>query len=531
VAFFFGEGDRALFGAYDAPEGAPRGAVLLVNPVGDDALRAHRPLRHLKARLVEAGFAVLRFDFHGTGDSHGDERDPDRVRTWLCDIGLALAELRRRSGATSVDVVGLRLGATLALAAAATDDDIDGVVAWGPYACGADFHRDATRLFKLHRMLEPAGFSGGPSSRPDGEEAFGFLLTHETIAQLSTLDVRALGRAPAKRVLVLGDGSNARGEEEICARLTTLGVATERRVVPRSMQALVDIPHKARLPEEAIGTTVTWLCTGRRDASAREKPVCYGRRRGFGILHMPRRPSSLPPIVLTSAGAVHRVGPHRLYVKLARRFAALGFTVLRVDLSGIGDSPPGADGVENVTYPRDGYDDLREAMDWIGERTDQQRLILAGLCSGGDFAFQMALRDERVRGALILNPRTFCVLSLAEVETGNNELVIAAAERARSGATPVPVSLRRMVERGVETLLVVSENDPGVHHVDTTSGDAMRALRELPGFHREDVPGADHNFTSLWAQETVVDLCARHLQGRYLQCDTQDGRRSHLASP
>jgi dienelactone hydrolase len=205
--------------------------------------------------------------------------------------------------------------------------------------------------------------------------------------------------------------------------------------------------------------------------------------------------------------------------------------VLRIDLSGIGDSPvamgdpqrvphsppAGDDGIENVTYPRDGYDDIQAAMSFLGDRLGAPRVILAGLCSGGDFAFQMGLRDARVADALILNPRTFCVNDLAEVETGNFASVIAAAAGAKREAVPVPVSLRAMVERGVHTLLVVTEKDPGVHYVDTHWGDAMRALTELPGFHREDIPGADHNFTSLWSQERLAELCAEHLRRRYLR--------------
>ncbi len=554
--FFFGPPDRLRFGWYGAPTGATcRGGVLLCNPLGDDAVRAHRPLRHLAERLTRAGFAVLRFDFHGTGDSPGDERAPDRVATWLDDVPLALAELRARSGATSIALVGLRLGATLGLAAAAEDGNVESVVLWGPYARGAAFHTESTRLYKMHRMLEPQSFSGGPRTRSDGEEAFGFLLTHATIAGLKALDVRALQRRPARRALLVGDGSGAPAEQEILDHLGTLGVAAERRVFPQSRQFLVEVPHKSRLPEDALDTMVAWLSTSPpprpgtlEDAVPRSDGPGHGlrergprkrspRKRGLrsrnphhlrhprlALRHPPppltpppppTPPRRSPPIVLlTSAGTVHRIGPHRLYVTLARRWAALGFRVLRVDLAGIGDSPPGADGVENVTYPRDGYADLAEAIDLLGA----PQVILAGLCSGGDFAFQMGMRDPRVVGALILNPRTFCVNDLAAVETGNNPSVLAAASGVRDAATsvPVPDSLRRMVERGVDTLLVVSDKDPGVDYVDTHWGEAMRALAGLPGFRREDVAGTDHNFTSLWSQERVRDLTTEHLTRRYL---------------
>ena len=43
-------------------------------------------------------------------------------------------------------------------------------------------------------------------------------------------------------------------------------------------------------------------------------------------------------------------------------------------------------------------------------------LHIAGLCSGGDIAFQLGLKDPRVAGVVMMNPRTFCVHDLALVE-------------------------------------------------------------------------------------------------------------------
>jgi len=50
--------------------------------------------------------------------------------------------------------------------------------------------------------------------------------------------------------------------------------------------------------------------------------------------------SKRPGIVLVNSGVVHRAGPNRLYVNIARQLAAVGYPVLRFDLSGIGDSSP-----------------------------------------------------------------------------------------------------------------------------------------------------------------------------------------------
>jgi hypothetical protein len=105
-----------------------------------------------------------------------------------------------------------------------------------------------------------------------------------------------------------------------------------------------------------------------------------------------------------------------------------------------------------------------------------------------------------------LNPRTFCVLDLAAVESG----VPPAAP-----VDEVPRELRKMADRGVDTLLVVSRNDPGVAYVDAHAGREMGALTGIPGYERVDLDGADHSFTPVVAQIRVSDLLTSHLTRLY----------------
>jgi len=169
---YFGTPERPLFGFYHPPAGSRvRGTgVVLCNPLGDDLIRAHRPFRHLAEELSAAGFPVLRFDFDGTGDSAGDERDPNRVATWRADVGRAAAELRARSGVERLALVGLRLGGTFAALGAADLGGVDTLVLWGAYDNGGAFVSEATKAHKMLVMLQPQSFSGGlPAS--DGQEA------------------------------------------------------------------------------------------------------------------------------------------------------------------------------------------------------------------------------------------------------------------------------------------------------------------------------------------------------------------------
>ena len=80
---YFGDGLH-LLGAFHLPQRLQprRTAVLLCNPFGEEASRAHRTYRVLATQLERAGFPVLRFDYSGTGDSLGraDDVTLDDVR-------------------------------------------------------------------------------------------------------------------------------------------------------------------------------------------------------------------------------------------------------------------------------------------------------------------------------------------------------------------------------------------------------------------------------------------------------------------
>src|SRR4051812_31655913 len=82
-----------------------------------------------------------------------------------------------------------------------------------------------------------------------------------------------------------------------------------------------------------------------------------------GVLTTPDdnlRDDELPAVILLNGGLLHRVGPNRIYVKIARALATMGLTVLRLDLSNIGDSPPRA---ENMPIEQSMLADVQDAMD------------------------------------------------------------------------------------------------------------------------------------------------------------------------
>jgi alpha-beta hydrolase superfamily lysophospholipase len=512
-ALHFGAPGRELFGFFHPPaSGLWRGAgVVLVNPIGTDQVRCDRPYRHLAERLAAAGFACLRFDLFGTGDSGGGDPSGGFVKHWLEDVGLAIEELRARSGAREIALAGLRLGGTLALHYAQERGGVDSLVLWSPCASGGAFASEAIKTHKLYARIEPQ-MSGAPAGPANGEEALGLFLPRELIEELSQLDPLKTKQLPAKRTLVIDGGGLA---PALVAHLKEVGAAPEVQPHP-GHKFLIMVSHRGVVPDEVLQSIVRWLSNAYPSTAeavaararpsiagpAGERPILYGKSRPlFGIL-TPADPDYADPkhprILLSNAGCVNRAGPHRTYVKMARRWAALGFEVLRVDLSGIGDSPVEPGAIENVTYPPSGLADLSEAIDALGPGP----VIVAGLCSGGDYAYQLGASDPRVAGAWLLNPRTFAVLELAAVESGALPSL---------PVSEVPLTLRRMAEKGVDTLLLVSRNDPGVAFCDKHAAGEMQQLAEVRGFRRIDLEGADHSFTPVAIQARVSDLLTEKL--------------------
>src|SRR5262249_29579385 len=230
---YFGAEGRPLFGFYHPPKDGPwRGVgVVLCAPIGTDRTRSDRAYRHLAERLAEAGFACLRFDLFGTGDSGGDESAPGLLQGWLDDVGQAIEELRARSGAESSALVGLRLGATLAMLYGGERGPVDSLVLWSPYVSGAGFVSEATKLHKLYLRIEPA-LAGAIPTRADGEEALGILLPRGLIDDLSKVDLLGVSRRPARRTLFI-DGGNVQGRGAPMAPLRGAGAPAGLRAHPR----------------------------------------------------------------------------------------------------------------------------------------------------------------------------------------------------------------------------------------------------------------------------------------------------------
>lgn len=121
----------ALYGVFYNTQDSPRGAVLICAPDGEERVWAQRSLVHFARMLSARGQAVLRFDYAGQGESPGTY-EATSISERLQDIASAAAVLRDRTGGLPLTVLGVRLGGTLALEAAASDPSITRLVLWEP---------------------------------------------------------------------------------------------------------------------------------------------------------------------------------------------------------------------------------------------------------------------------------------------------------------------------------------------------------------------------------------------------------------
>jgi pimeloyl-ACP methyl ester carboxylesterase len=136
----------------------------------------------------------------------------------------------------------------------------------------------------------------------------------------------------------------------------------------------------------------------------KESVITFGPQGGLmGILSDPSPETqnpSRPALILLNAGLLNRTGPYRMYVDLARDMAEKGFTVLRFDFSGLGDSFTRKD---NQSDEERAVLDVQEAMDHLTETKNIREFVLLGLCGGADRAHPLGIRDSRVKGIVYLD--------------------------------------------------------------------------------------------------------------------------------
>ena len=348
-------------------------------------------------------------------------------------------------------VIGIGLGGMVSCRAALQGAPIDELVLWSVPARGRTLLRELRTFSAFEVANTPDAGESVPSSDPADDGILvtnGYLLSAETVVELEGFDLAEVDPSwqATPRALLLGrDGLKV--DRALPALLERAGATVTVADGPGYGAMMVE-PQDARRPEEVFELVRSWLQEGepRHDGASLDTSAAAGRGRAdpaavpsepkhedemvlhrsgvalrerpvfldggggqlFGVLTEPLGARRELTALLLNAGPQRRIGPSRMWVEIARRWAANGVPTLRIDAAGIGDAEGDATMLGQVTaFYRQGYVvQARAALELLAERGLPPRFVMVGLCSGAYWSAQAALADERVAAVIMLNPRT-----------------------------------------------------------------------------------------------------------------------------
>jgi pimeloyl-ACP methyl ester carboxylesterase len=183
--FYFAE-DHRLFGClHPSRQPDARIGVVMVQPAFGEYIQHHRVFYILAEMLADRGFPCLRYDHFGTGDSASDLMEA-RLPDWIGEVAAAARALVASSGVKRLHLVGARLGASLALAAAPRIARTTGLVLWEPVWSGRDYLES---LLTTHKAVMGPWLGHSPFESMDTRDLLGFEIARSLWTDLMEFSV------------------------------------------------------------------------------------------------------------------------------------------------------------------------------------------------------------------------------------------------------------------------------------------------------------------------------------------------------
>lgn len=251
---------------------------------------------------------------------------------------------------------------------------------------------------------------------------------------------------------------------------------------------------------------------------------------GFGACK-----DGLPAVLLLNAGLLHRVGPYRVHVDLARRLASVGFVAFRFDLGGVGDSQlPNSSG----SFEDRAVGEIQEAMNFLTVRKGASEFVLMGLCSGALDAHRVAAVDPRVSGIALLDGYTYPtwryylrhygprVVSFTRWKQFLKRKWSNILSNGREAPVEQPLTLtyppkeaakldlEKLVQRGVNLLYIYTSGKDLYNYRDQLK-DVFRSIDFRGKLQLEYFIDADHTFTLLADRNRLVMTICDWMQAHY----------------
>jgi len=209
--YFSSKDGPALFATWHASLTPARAALLVFPPFGEERKCAERLLVLTARALAAAGVAVLRWDYRGTGDSHGEHAEV-RLADWLADARAAWALLGELAPGLPRWVLGARLGGNLALAA--LPEPPAGMLLWEPLLSGRDQLEELWRRAQIKEAMAGHAEQSALSldqvlAREEALDLDGFPVSTAMARDLLALELRMqLPQAPPATLLLRVTGAS-----------------------------------------------------------------------------------------------------------------------------------------------------------------------------------------------------------------------------------------------------------------------------------------------------------------------------------
>ena len=168
-------------------------AIVFCGPFAEEKKCAHRVLVEAARTLAAADLNCLRFDYRGCGDSSGEFQDFTPA-DWMEDILAAARYMRDDLAMTTLGVLGLRLGATMAIQAAQATETFDFAVLWEPVINGEQYMKMNLRRSLIKAMMtEGDGFVADDVRAEHADTQVldfdGYRVSQETKEQIAGMDL------------------------------------------------------------------------------------------------------------------------------------------------------------------------------------------------------------------------------------------------------------------------------------------------------------------------------------------------------
>lgn len=437
-AFFFSNEAAKLFGIIYLPlnkTGVQKklGFVMcqpyLVEPLITQQLEVD-----IARSLAQAGFPVLRFHYRGCGDSEGDFKEVT-LSSQISDTLQAIKVFTEYGKLDSVGLLGIRFGGIVALRAAEIEERVKCLVLCEPVIEPKRYFLDLLRATKFsaiaskgkiisrERMLDDLMATGSAN-------ILGYPLYKEIFIETESLNMsQNVNNFSGKTLLIQISTTPTKVKKEfqtLCDQIQKKGGVCDIKLILErglSWNFILENPFRS---EKVTRSILEWceeriVCSvsetleeldnaklygtplsGNSEITRTENPVFIQSQHCqlFGILHTPTQSLLQERIVciMLPGAATPRTHRNRMWVKLARRLADLGFFAFRFDYRGIGEST----GIFDRTNIRQfAAPDLINVVNFITHHINPSKIIFIGSCFGAQTALRI-IHSQKVHGLVLL---------------------------------------------------------------------------------------------------------------------------------